>query len=88
MGKKRFAHRFCPECGSSVMIDFKNADSETLRPLLGMNVGARILHFCSSQAICSVQPLMLIGPPLQVRLFDDVDLENADYVFFDGRNRM
>jgi hypothetical protein len=37
MGKKNKAHRFCPECSSSILIDFKNSDVERQRPLLAMN---------------------------------------------------
>lgn len=40
MGKKLRPHRFCPECGSSVLIDFKDADIESQKPLLAMNVRA------------------------------------------------
>jgi hypothetical protein len=38
MGRKLKAHRFCPECSSSILIDFQNADWEHLRPFLAMNV--------------------------------------------------
>lgn len=38
MGKKVKPHRFCPECSSSVLIDFKNAEEDEQRPLLAMNV--------------------------------------------------
>ena len=37
-GQKRKAHRFCPVCSSSVMIDFQNADWERLRPFVAINV--------------------------------------------------
>lgn len=37
-GHKNKPHRFCPECGSSVLIDFKNSDIVEQRPLLAMNV--------------------------------------------------
>uniref|UniRef100_A0A2D3VEM6 CENP-V/GFA domain-containing protein n=1 Tax=Ramularia collo-cygni TaxID=112498 RepID=A0A2D3VEM6_9PEZI len=36
-GKKRKPHRFCPECSSSILIDFKDSDVEDQRPLLAMN---------------------------------------------------
>ncbi|KAK5125003.1 hypothetical protein LTR85_001193 [Meristemomyces frigidus] len=34
---KRKPHRFCPKCGSSVLIDFKDAPEDEQRPLLAMN---------------------------------------------------
>ncbi|KAH9810056.1 Centromere protein V [Teratosphaeria destructans] len=34
MGLKNKAHRFCPECSSSVLIDFQNSDVERQRPYL------------------------------------------------------
>lgn len=43
-GKKEKAHRFCGECGSSVLIDFGNASVEKQRPYLAMNVRVAILR--------------------------------------------
>ncbi|KAK4549557.1 hypothetical protein LTR36_006554 [Oleoguttula mirabilis] len=37
MGTRQKPHRFCPECSSSVLIDFKDAPEEEQRPLLAMN---------------------------------------------------
>lgn len=37
-GKKRKPHRFCPECSSSVLIDFHNSDFEKQRAYLAVNV--------------------------------------------------
>ena len=37
-GKKYKPHRFCSQCGSSVLIDFKDSDVERQRPLLAVNV--------------------------------------------------
>lgn len=37
MGKKNKAHRFCPACSSSVLIDFRHSDVEKQRPFLAMN---------------------------------------------------
>ncbi|KAF2171498.1 hypothetical protein M409DRAFT_50931 [Zasmidium cellare ATCC 36951] len=59
-GKKQKPHRFCGGCGSSVLIDFKDAASERERPFLAMNT----------------------------RLFKDIDLDEAEYTTFDGRNRL
>lgn len=36
-GKKLKPHRFCPECSSSILIDFKNSDVKEHVPLLAMN---------------------------------------------------
>lgn len=38
MGKKNKPHRFCPECGSSILIDFKNSDVANQRPRLAVSV--------------------------------------------------
>lgn len=37
-GKKNKPHRSCPECSSTILIDFKNSDVEGQRPKLAMNV--------------------------------------------------
>jgi len=37
MAKKQHAHRFCPECSSSILIDFRESEVEAMRPLLAMN---------------------------------------------------
>lgn len=37
-GKKNKPHRFCPECSSSVLIDFKNSDVPNQRGELAINV--------------------------------------------------
>lgn len=42
-GKKRKPHRFCPECSSSILIDFLNSDVESQRGFLAMNVSLRFL---------------------------------------------
>lgn len=47
MGKKNKPHRFCPECSSSVLIDFKNSDMESQRSYLAMNVSTHCLLRCS-----------------------------------------
>jgi hypothetical protein len=31
-------HKFCPICGTSILIDFRNSNKETLRPFYGVNV--------------------------------------------------
>ncbi|TKA81520.1 hypothetical protein B0A55_02979 [Friedmanniomyces simplex] len=36
-GKGYRPHRFCPECSSSILIDFKDSDDETERDELAMN---------------------------------------------------
>ncbi|KAF2481633.1 DUF636 domain-containing protein [Neohortaea acidophila] len=36
-GKKNKPHRFCPECSSSVLIDFKNSDVPNQRGELAIN---------------------------------------------------
>ncbi|KAK4977894.1 hypothetical protein LTR42_002269 [Elasticomyces elasticus] len=36
-GKKNKPHRFCPECSSSILIDFANSDLEGQREHLAMN---------------------------------------------------
>ena len=48
-GLKNKPHRFCPECGSSVMIDFENSDVVKQRPLLAMNVSTSL---CSQMVVC------------------------------------
>ncbi|KAF2716674.1 hypothetical protein K431DRAFT_289202 [Polychaeton citri CBS 116435] len=37
-GKKNKPHRFCGECSSSILIDFKNSNFESEREMLAMNV--------------------------------------------------
>ncbi|KAF2765696.1 hypothetical protein EJ03DRAFT_377536 [Teratosphaeria nubilosa] len=37
MGLKNKPHRFCPECSSSILIDFQNSDVERQRPYLAVN---------------------------------------------------
>lgn len=37
---KTRAHRFCPECGTSVLIDYKNVQHEKLKGRLGISVSA------------------------------------------------
>jgi len=37
MGQKNKAHRFCAECSSSVLIDFKKSDVEHKWPYLAMD---------------------------------------------------
>lgn len=37
MGKLNKAHRFCPTCSSSILIDFAASDVEGQRPFLAMN---------------------------------------------------
>lgn len=37
-GNKKKGHCFCPQCGSSVLIDFKDSDNLAQRPHLGLNV--------------------------------------------------
>lgn len=37
-GKKNKPHRFCPECSSSILIDFKDSDVPRQKELLAMNV--------------------------------------------------
>jgi len=37
-GKKNKPHRFCPECSSTILIDFKDSDIEGQRAKLAMNV--------------------------------------------------
>nr|POE89885.1 hypothetical protein CFP56_20354 [Quercus suber] len=41
-GNKTKPHRFCSECGSSVLIDFINAESERMRETLAINVSLLI----------------------------------------------
>ncbi|KAK3622740.1 hypothetical protein LTR56_022033 [Elasticomyces elasticus] len=36
-GKKNKPHRFCPECSSSILIDFANSDIVKQREHLAMN---------------------------------------------------
>ena len=54
MGRKNKPHRFCPECSSSVLIDFSHGDDlpEEWRRLYAMNVGS-LLHDCLDG--CEVQ---------------------------------
>lgn len=42
-GKKVKPHRFCPECSSSILIDFKDSDVDGQQDLLAMNV-SRLQH--------------------------------------------
>lgn len=44
-GKKTKPHRFCPECSSSVLIDFKNSPYESENSLLAMNVRNKVIKF-------------------------------------------
>ena len=44
MGKKNKAHRFCPECSSSILIDFQNSDVDWQRPLIAVNVSVKSLY--------------------------------------------
>lgn len=37
MGKKNKAHRFCPTCSSSILIDWQNSDVVKQRAYLAMN---------------------------------------------------
>lgn len=67
MGLKLKAHRFCPECSSSVLIDFKNADWERLRPLLAMNVSLPVVFEGFLVLICE-----------QARMLEGVDLDKAE----------
>lgn len=76
-GKKEKPHRYCGECGSSVLIDFANSSFEKQRPFLAMNVS---MYWWRKRAQANVQ--------IQVRLFRDVDLDAAEYTTFDGRNRL
>lgn len=43
-GEKRRAHRFCPTCGTSVLIDFQNAESEAEKPYMAVNVSVMPNH--------------------------------------------
>lgn len=44
MGLKNKAHRFCPECSSSILIDFQNSDVERQRGYLAINVRSSLMH--------------------------------------------
>lgn len=37
MGKRQKAHRFCPACSSSILIDFASSEVVKHRPFLAMN---------------------------------------------------
>lgn len=37
MGKQNKAHRFCPTCSSSLLIDWQHSDVPSQRPYLAMN---------------------------------------------------
>nr|POF05474.1 hypothetical protein CFP56_69500 [Quercus suber] len=52
-GQKRTPNRFCPECGSSVLIDLANSEFERYRPVLAMNVGEHFLLFLSGSCVGS-----------------------------------
>lgn len=44
MGPKVKPHRFCPECSSSILIDFKNVENEEAKQRLAMNVSLTAVH--------------------------------------------
>ena len=37
-GQKLKPHKFCPECGSSIMIHFQDVDEEPMKAFVAMNV--------------------------------------------------
>jgi hypothetical protein len=39
-GLQNKPHRFCPTCGTSILIDFKDSDVEKQRQYLAVNVSA------------------------------------------------
>ena len=47
MGRKNKPHRFCSECSSSILIDFKDVEHEDMRQRLAMNVrGPNVVNMC------------------------------------------
>lgn len=49
-GKKNKPHRSCPECSSTILIDFKKSDVESQRSFLAMNVSPqRSCHWLKSK---------------------------------------
>jgi len=59
-GKRNKPHMFCPECGSSILIDFKDSDDPERRDWMAVNVSAlssmfiysELLGACASQGCC------------------------------------
>ncbi|KAK3639862.1 hypothetical protein LTR56_012242 [Elasticomyces elasticus] len=74
-GKKNKPHRFCPECSSSILIDFANSDIVKQREHLAMNVSF-ILHRGKNVRTADIRS--------QASLFKNIDLENAKLDKFNG----
>lgn len=70
-------HMFCPKCGASIGIDFKRFKPD--KPYYGISV-----------RIFTSEPLKLCQEltTLQVRQFNDVDLDSLKYKKFDGIHKM
>lgn len=80
-GKKRLPQRFCPNCGTSILVDFKNVQHETPRKTLGISVSGLASH-----GRFEVWQLT----SFQIRTFDDIEdiMDKLQYTYFDGKRKL
>jgi hypothetical protein len=79
-GLENKPHRFCPTCGTSILIDFKNSDVERQRQYLAVNVSPLRrgnLHNADSTR-------------MKLRIIEEIEelLPQLNYSDFDGKNKL
>jgi hypothetical protein len=84
MGLKKKAHRFCPECSSSILIDFQNSDVVKQRKYLAINVRTKLGSSCVRWAMANSSVVLC----LYAAMLNDFDIGTAELTLFDGRNRL
>lgn len=70
-------HMFCPKCGASIGIDFEKKRPE--KPLYGISV--------RTVEMIGLEPYR-VTDSLQVRQFNNIDLDTLRYKKFDGMHKM
>ena len=69
-------HKFCKTCGTSLLVDFENAEDESSKKHNAVNVWP--------SALCKDHERHANGK--QVRTLKDVDISKLDIQHFDGKN--